>query len=367
MEQFIRFFKKTTVKITMAVLFILFALSCFFYSDFYKTQIKKVFSYYWVWQGDKYYKQKKPQEAINSYMKGIEYNPKHVKAQYNLANIFVVYEDYFSALNYYQNALDLKPNFQIARIDYAIVLANGTFNYDRAIQEYEKAIELTPKWVYIPFIINNKNTYKHNKGVAYYNLGLAWRGKSLLIGEKNFSSRKFLENAIDSYENALKIRKNYATYYNLGLAHQLLNNRTEAGKSYCKAIEITPMNYEAHYNLAILLSSMKKYKESIEEFKKAGLILDVKGEGVKTRYIYDVLNSTVQKMVAANNYDYLVEHINEETETLNKEITYVNGKIVVANALDRAMVKNFKNCASKKYFDELEAANKRNGDDLRWR
>lgn len=338
----------------MFLLFVALCVTTYLYPDFYKTQIKKVASYYWVWKGDRYYRNRQPQKAIEAYKKGISYNPRHYKAKYNLANIFVVYEDYFSALDYYEKALELKPAFQIARIDYAIVLANGTFNYDAAIREYEKAIELTPKWVYIPFIINNKNTFKYNQGIAYYNLGLAWRGKSLLVGERNFSSRQYLENSVSAYHQALKITKNYSTYYNLALANQLLNNRAEAGKYYCKAIEIAPMNFEAHYNLAILLMNMNKFKESIDEFKKAGLLLDTQGDGIKSRYIYNILNDAVQKMIQSEDYNYLVEHIDNEADAFSREITYVGGKVVVAGELDRAMVKNFKSCASKKFFEELE-------------
>ncbi len=354
MESFIRFFKKTTVRVALLLIFVALLASAYFFRGFYKTQIKNIVSCYWVWRGDKYYKQKKPQDAIVAYKKGIELNPKHYKAKYNLANIFVVYEDYYSAIDYYEKTLEIKPAFQIARINYGLVLANGTFNYDAAIREYEQAIKLTPKWVYIPFIINNKNTFKHNQGVAYYNLGLAWRGKSLLVGERNFNSREYLENAVGAYKEALKISKNYNTYYNLALANQLLNNHLDAGKTYCKAIEIAPMNYEAHYNLAILLMNMKRYKESIDEFKKAGLILDVHGDGIKSRFIYNILNDTVQKMIQGEDYNYLVEQINAENEALNGEIAYINGKVVVADELDRAMVKNFKTCSSKKFFDRLE-------------
>ncbi len=365
MEKLKRFFKNTIVRRTLFVLFILICISACIWPNFYKTQIKKVASYYWVWRGDVYYKNKKPQKAILAYKKGIAYNPRHYKAKYNLANIFVVYEDYFSALDYYEQALKIKPNFQIARIDYAIVLANATFNYDAAIREYENAIRLAPGWVYIPFIIDNKSTFKHNQGVAYYNLGLAWRGKSLLVGERNFDSKQYLENAVKAYNSALKISKNYNTYYNLALANQLLNNHAEAGKYYCKAIDMEPMNFEAHYNLAVLLMNMNQLKESIDEFKKAGLLLDTQGDGMKSRYIYDILNDAVRKMIQNNDYNYLLEHIDSETDILNREVTYVGGKVVVASDLDRAMIKNFKKCASKKYFDELD---KGESEDLRfWR
>lgn len=116
----------------------------FVFPEFYKAQWHKIQSFYYVYQGDKAYKRGKPQEAINNYTKALELHPKHVKARYNLANLYVAYEDYYSALENYEKALELKPNFMTARIDYAIVLSEATFNYDKAIKEYDTAIEKAP-------------------------------------------------------------------------------------------------------------------------------------------------------------------------------------------------------------------------------
>lgn len=350
MKRFLEFFKNTTVRLVSFLLLGAFILSLFVFSGFYKKQCEKVLSFYYVYQGDNYYKRNKPQEAINSYIRALELYPKHYKAQYNLANIYVVYEDYYSALDAYSKALEVKPDFTVARIDYAIVLSEAAFNYDKAIEQYNLAIEKTPKWVYIPFIIDNKHSYKYNKGVAYYNRGLAWRGKSLLHGEDLFTSRKYLENAVLSYERALKILKTYDVYYNLAIAHHLLKNPNEAGYYYCKAIEKEPLKYEAHYNLAILLRNMKRYAESVEEFKKAGLLLDVRGDVNKTRYIYDVLSEVMQKYAASDEYVNLKETFDNE-ENASGNVTYVNGKMVVTEEFDRAMLKNFKTCASKEFFE----------------
>lgn len=351
MRRFLKVFKNTTVRMFSISLFVLFVLSLFVFKDFYKTQWHKTLSFYYVYLGDNYYKKHKPQKAINSYIRALELYPRHYKAQYNLGNLYVVYEDYYSALEAYSKALQLRPDYTVARIDYAIILSEATFNYDRAIEEYDLAIEKIPKWVYIPFIVDNKHSYKHNKGVAYYNQGLAWRGKSLLEGEDFFLSRKYLESAVNSYEKALKSLKTYDVYYNLGIAHHLLRNPEFAGYYYCKAIEKEPMKYEAHYNLAILLKGMKMYADSIEEFKKAGLILDSKGDGNKTRYIYDVLNEVNQKYSITEEYREMIKHLNE-TDDINKaKITHINGKVVIADEFDGAVFKNFKTCAKRKYFE----------------
>ena len=109
------------------------------------------------------------------------------------------------------------------------------------------------------------------------------------------------------------------------------------------------MNYEAHYNLAILLKSMKKYSGSAEEFIKAGLLLDAKGDGNKTRYIYDVLNEVNQKLALEDEYQNLVQKLNEE-EINEGKVTYIGGKLVITEEFDKAMLKNFKTCSNKEMF-----------------
>lgn len=354
MRRLIRFFKNTTVRVVSLLLAVLLAASFYFYKNFYITQAKKIAGFYHVHQGDNYYKRGKPQKAIEQYQKALRYYPGHYKARYNLANIYVSYEDFYSAAESYQKVLDLKPEFQIARIDYAIVLSEAIFNYDKAIEQYELAISLKPKFLYIPFIVDNKATTKYNTSIAYYNMGIAWRGKSILEEDGSFTARKYLNNAIDAYNKALKLNKNYRTYYNLAIAHHLLRDNADAGLNYCKAIEISPMNYEAHYNLALLLKRMKNYKASIDEFKKAGLIMDAKGDGDKSRYIYDVLNEATKSLVQSGEYKYLIEHLDDES-TKEGQLTYIGGKVVIAQELDKAMISNFKTCKSKAFFQQIKS------------
>lgn len=344
--------KNTTVRVISLALFLCLIISAFIFPDFYKEQINKIQSFYFVYQGDKAYKKHEPQNAINNYEKALLLHPKHVRARYNLANLYVAYEDYFSALENYRKALELKPDFMVARIDYAIVLAETTFNYDKAIEEYDTAIKKAPKWMYIPFIIDNKKSYKYNKGVAYYNQGLAWRGKSLRFAKDMFKARTYLINAVNSYENALKSIKGYDVYYNLGIANQLLGRNYASGKNYCTAIELEPMNYEAHYNLAILLKSMKQYGDSVVEFKNASLLLETNGDVNKTRYIYDVLNEVNQKL--ALDPDYAKIWREKSDEEIEGKLTYIGGKLNISEEFDKSMYKNFKTCVNKKLFDDGE-------------
>ncbi len=353
LKKLLYFAQNTTVRVISALIILCLICGYFVFPDFYKAQWHKIQSFYYVYKGDKAYKKHIPQDAINNYTRALELHPKHVRARYNLANLYVAYEDYFAALDNYKKALELKPDFMIARIDYAIVLSEAAFNYDLAIDEYDKAIKNAPKWMYIPFIIDNKKTYKYNKGVAFYNQGLAWRGKSLIYGQDLNKTRKFLLNAVNSYENALKSIKEYDVYYNLGIANQLLKRNYASGKNYCLAIEKEPMNYEAHYNLAILLKSMKKYSDSAEEFMKAGLLLDSKGDTNKTRYVYDVLNEVNARLALDPDYINLRRKLDEE-QFGNGKIAYLHGKLVISEEFDKAMFKNFKTCANKTFFESKE-------------
>lgn len=353
LKKLIELTKNTTVRVVSLLLLLCLIASFFIFPDFYKEQWHKIQSFYYVYKGDRAYKNRVPQDAINNYEKALSLHPKHVRARYNLANLYVAYEDYYSALQNYQKALELKPDFMVARIDYAIVLSEATFNYDKAIEEYKTAIEKAPKWMYIPFIIDNKKSYNYNKGVAYYNQGLAWRGKSLLFGQDRYKTRDYLIKAAKSYEEALKSIKAYDIYYNLGIANQLLKRNYSSGKSYCRAIELEPMNYEAHYNLAILLKTMKQYGDSAEEFKKAGLLISGNGDANKTRYIYDVLNEVNQRLALDPEYVEMLKE-KEAKELGDGKVTYIGGRLVISEEFDKEMFKNFKRCANKELFDKEE-------------
>ena len=334
------------------VLIIVFCLSGFFYHDFYKRQFGKAKGYYWVYKGDKLLKKAELQEAIFCYEQGVKYHPAHYRALYNLANIYVVYEDYYSALKNYEKALIIKPDFEMARIDYALILAQ-VYRVDDAIEQYKKVLEYQPKFIKIPFLVDNKKSYFHNRGVAYYNMGLAYRKKSILAGQTKQTSNAYLYKALKNYEKATDILQSYSANYNLGLIHQLLKNNSQAAYYYCSAIEISPMEYEAHFNYAVLLNELKEYTAAQEEFQKAGLVLDSKGEGSKTKYIYNILNDVNQKAVLYPDKD--------ANKTPEQDFEYKAGKLVLDPKIKKKeeddLYKFYSRCA--KY--DVYYGNKKNG------
>ena len=103
-------------------------------------------------------------------------------------------------------------------------------------------------------------------------------------------------------------------------------------------------------NYDIKKSSLELFINELE--KATTLITNGGGSNVvsRQRYVFDVMND-VTRTILANSQSDLVEKIGDKpTETSN--VTYVNGKIVLTDELDSAILKNLKVCGAKKIFQE---------------
>ncbi len=338
-------------KLFSIVVLLLMAAVVYFNQAWFLKQYDKLCSMYYVHKGDKAFKKLKLQKAIDYYNTALKLYPEHYSAWFNLGNIYVVYEDYYSAVDAYEQAFNYNPKMMIARMNYGIVSAEKLGDFDGAIDQYDEIIKTKRHLISIPFVYSNRASYKQNKGIAYYNKGVAYRQKSLYSGDDWRLQRQYLEKAIEAYKNAVKIlKKDYDARYNLALAYHLLGDYNNAGLTYCKAIKLAPMNYEAHYNLAILLRHMKYYRESLDELEKATvLITDSQGNSARQRYVFDVMNDVTRTILYNEEDDPMVDKIDDE-KLQYAAMTYVNGKIVASEALDKAILKNFSTCGSRELF-----------------
>lgn len=372
-----KLFKKTVPKIIAGILIVLFLLSLFVFWGWYVKQINKIFGLYYVYEGDKAYKAHKLEKAINYYKTGLDKYPEHSLARCNLGNIYVKYEDYYSAVDQYEQALKYDPKFIVCRMNLGIVSAEKLSDFDKAIREYQTILETKRVTIHIPLIFDSVKSTKENKTIALYNMGLAYRGKATLIGEKTHASNEYMEKAIECYKKALKRKKkSYNINYNYALTNHLVGNYKEAGLGYCRAIELEPMAFDAHYNLAILLRHIGKLRESQEELEKALLIVNTVQNPFIAKYIFDVYSQVVEKSTLQNNDNksnrglapesqvkegMRTPHIvSEEIENMDdplgvNHITYVNGKVVAGSEeADKYLRKSFSKCTSKKLFENYE-------------
>ena len=337
-----------------------------------KYVINRALGVYYVFKGDRAYHKHKLAYSIQYYNKGLEYFPEHYTAWHNLGNIYVVYEDYYSAVDAYQNAIKHNPRYAMARMNLGIVEAEKLGNFDEAIAQYDAIINLRNRVWAIPFLFSNKKSSKQNRGIALYNRGLAYRGKAMFLPDEDRELELgLLRKAAESYEKSHKIlRKNSDVLFNLALTYQVMGDYRDAGLNYCKAIALAPMNYDAHYNLAVLLRRLKRYKDSMDELEKASVILSLKSDGEgRSAYVFGILSeaSHLYSKYGANEIGANMDIYNTDNQDVNvkkkkkknkkqkdeNELIKFNsstGKIMPAEDLDKVMIKNFKVCAGMDYF-----------------
>lgn len=322
----IKLLKLKITKVFIFLLFVAFIASLYFCQDWYKVQYDKCIGFYYVNKGDKAYKDKKYQKAIDYYKMALKKYPGHSRASCNLGNMYVSFENYHEAVNAYENALKYSPNFMVCRMDLGIILSEKLADYDKAIQEYGRVINSKPIELNIPFVFNNKKTTDQNRGIAYYNMGLAYRGKSVFMGDKTHISTKYLKKAEEAYKKAEKyLKDDFDNTYNLAFTNHLLGDYKEAADGYCKAININPENFEAHYNFALLLRSMDMNKEALTEFEKITLLLDYSGNDEQNKYILGILTEMKRRIINDGDYEYLK---NKADVTALTDITYSGGKVI---------------------------------------
>ncbi len=357
------------------------AVGIYFNQPFVKRQINKVRGVYYVYKGDKAFRDMEMQHAIRFYNTGLRYYPQHYGAWYNLGNIYVAYEDYESALYAYSKAFEYNPRMMIARMNYGIVSTEKLGDFDSALEQYNKIIATKRRLLSIPYIFNNKISYKLNRAIAYYNIGVTYRLMSIYANDNYELQRKYLAKAIEAYKNSLKINpQSYDTLYNLGLAYHISGAYDEAGRCYCKAINVAPMNYEAHYNLAVLLRKLEHYNESYEEIEKASTLISALDENSAIQeYAAIVMNDIMRNVYFNEEYkrrlndalsaekSKIKKHMSkkelkaietkkdkENNSITSKGINFVNGKIVATEELDKAIMEDFGTCSAMSYFNSVD-------------
>lgn len=351
-----RFFRKL-----FSLLFILAILGAgYYYRDWLKEQYRHAKGMYYIHLGDRAYAADNMGLTLEYYEKGLELFPRHYEAWFNLGNIYAVHEDYYSAVDAYEKAIEANPgyfltkiNLVLARMNLGIVYSEDLGFFDEAIEQFDKVTQVKLFKLWLPFVYSNVKSVKANRGLAYFNKGVAYRQKALYLPiEKQHLMYEYLGEAIEAYTSSMKfLKNNYDLYYNRAVAHHLRGEYKDAGFDYCRAIEVSPMNFEGHYNLAVLLRRLNRNRESISELEKAAILISEspRASEVQTAYIFNLLNEVTRRFITSDEY-YTQKLSDEPAGSIS--YTYINGKVVADDEFDKAMLKNFRTCAGFEYFKE---------------
>ncbi|GHU58495.1 hypothetical protein FACS1894133_3350 [Clostridia bacterium] len=194
----------------------------------------------------------------------------HVKGGYNY------YEkgDFDKAIEEYDKAIELKADYAEAYNGRGMSY-DELGKYDKAIADYDKAIELDPDY---SIAYNNRaNTYinleKYDKAkadcdkaielkpdyaAAYCNRGIAYR-----------KSGKY-DKAIADYDKAIKLDPDYSIAYNNRANAYISLEKYDKAKADCdKAIELNPNISEAYNNRGYCYDEFGDYDKAIADYDKA--------------------------------------------------------------------------------------------------
>jgi tetratricopeptide (TPR) repeat protein len=177
----------------------------------------------------------KPQDSGQ----GVEGLTSDILNHFNSGVHFYNQREFSKAIQAYQKVIELDPTYVEAYNNLGITYQMmGDIN--RAFEAYEKATEINPKY---------------EKG--YNNLGTL-----LLLKDRD-------EEAVEAFQKALAINpNNIESHLNIGILFKKKGNWGKSIESYQIALTIDPFHKETHYNIALLYEQMESFELAISHFQQ---------------------------------------------------------------------------------------------------
>jgi protein O-mannosyl-transferase len=178
------------------------------------------------------------------------------------------------AINEYEKAVKISPNYAVARYNLGVALVDRG-QIDDAIAQFRRATEVSPDFADAH---NNLGSALAGRGqvdeaIERYHKALAIK-PDLAEAHNNLGNallgRGEINEAMAEYGKALEIKPDYAdAHNNLATALQGLGKIQEAITHYRQALEIKPSYAQAHYNLAVALQSCGRIGEAVAHYQQA--------------------------------------------------------------------------------------------------
>lgn len=182
----------------------------------------------------------KRQEAIATFKKALEINPRDAEVYFNLGVVYEAQGNKEDALAAYKKTIELNPSHTKACYNLAI-LYNNLGKKEELLSLYKEAV---------------KNNLDYPQ--AYFEVG------------NLYSDSGRHKDAIRLYKRAIKINPEFTqAYINLGSEYCAIGKNREAIHSFQKALKLNPGLGLLHNNLAVAYYYEKRYSLAIEHCQKA--------------------------------------------------------------------------------------------------
>ncbi|AFZ01473.1 peptidase C14 caspase catalytic subunit p20 [Calothrix sp. PCC 6303] len=256
------------------------------------------------------YKQNRLQESIYIFKEALVVNPNNPIIHEQLAYILLENGQIEDAIHAYEYVINLKPNNINLHVWFGTVFYR-TNQLGRAIEAYKLAIKFS----------DNKSV---DLAKIYY-----------LLGKTFYQCDIFNDDAVRSYEEAIKIKQDYPeAMAGLAMALYKAGNYLGACETLKKAIDFQPKNPDFRRDLGIIFAGQGKYKDAIVEFKEAinqNAINSMPDPVAYTHYAFALLANNQKKKAeseiklavelfrkqgmndAAEQMEYLFEQIKKES------------------------------------------------------
>lgn len=213
------------VLLVVLLALVLGSVGCATESELQKKAVKD--GQYHFQLGSNYFAEQMIPQALRELLVSIENDPKNADALHLLGFIYMGRRDYNRAIEYYQRAIEARPDFYICM--------NNLGTAYLAAERWEDAVGIYEELI-------NKPMY-NTPELAYNNLGWA-------LYKLNQQRR-----AADAFEMAVFLQPRLClAHNNLGLVREQQGNPVGALRSFHTAIEKCPTYAEPHFHMGLLLA-----------------------------------------------------------------------------------------------------------------
>jgi Tfp pilus assembly protein PilF len=161
-------------------------------------------------------------------------------AYYNRGKAFEDDKNYRKALDDYEKAIELNPGFPDSFINRGTVLET-IGSHHQAIESYNEAIKID---------LRAEDAY-YNRGISYGSLGQ-------------------YQKAIQDFTTAIALNSEYTiAYHNRGVSWGITGDYKRSISDLTMAIRLNPQYGEAYYNRGITYKGMKNYQQAVQNFSMA--------------------------------------------------------------------------------------------------